>query len=234
MLTALGWGALAASSVMIGAVLGCLRSWPTRPLGLLLGFGAGALLSAISFELFAEGFKEGGADAVSAGLAAGALVYFVLNRRLVGRNGEGGGGGGSSLALGAFLDGIPEQLALGLGLATGAGVSVGLLVAVFVSNLPESIGSASESRESGTKRGPILRLWAGVAIVSTLATVVGYALLDGASGNVLGAIQGFAAGALIVMLVDTMIPDATRRAGEPTGLFTTLGFAVAALISFTT
>ena len=233
MLTALGWGALAASSVMIGAVLGCLRSWPTRPLGLLLGFGAGALLSAISFELFAEGFKEGGADAVSAGLAAGAFVYFVLNRRLTGRSGD-GGGGGSSLALGAFLDGIPEQLALGLGLATGSGVSVGLLVAVFVSNLPESIGSASESLESGTKRGPILRLWAGVAIVSTLATVAGYALLDGASGNVLGTIQGFAAGALIVMLVDTMIPDATRRAGGPTGLFTTIGFAVAALISFTT
>ena len=231
MLTALGWGAHAASSVMIGAVLGCLRSWPKRPLGLLLGFGAGALLSAISFELFEEGFKEGGADAVCAGLAAGALVYYVLNRRLTGRSGE--GGGGSSLALGAFLDGIPEQLALGLGLATGAGVSVGLLVAVFVSNLPESIGSASEARESGTKRGPILRLWAGVAIVSTLATVAGYALLDGASGNVVGTIQGFAAGALIVMLVDTMIPDATRRAGGPTGLLTTLGFAVAALISFT-
>ncbi len=228
--SALGWGALAASSVVIGALLGCLRSWPSRPLGQLLGFGAGALLSAISFELFGEGFQAGGADAVCAGLAAGAATYFVLNRRMQRR---GGGDGGSSLALGAFLDGIPEQLALGLSLVTGTGVSVGLLVAVFVSNLPESIGSASEARESGTKRGAILRLWAGVAIVSTLATVLGYALLDNASGNVVGTIQGFAAGALIVMLVDTMIPDATRRAGGTTGLFTTFGFAVAALISFT-
>ncbi len=229
--TALGWGALAASSVMIGAVLGCLRSWPSRPLGLLLGFGAGALLSAISFELFDEGFKQGGGDAVTAGLAAGALTYFTLNNRLLKR---GGGEGGSSLALGAFLDGIPEQLALGLSLATGSGVSVGLLVAVFVSNLPESIGSASESRAAGTSRRSILRLWAGVAIVSTLATVTGYALLEGASGNLVGAIQGFAAGALIVMLVDTMIPDATRRAQQTTGLLTALGFAVAALISYTT
>lgn len=226
---ALGWGALAASSVLIGAVLGCARRWPSRPLGELLGFGAGALISAISFELFDEGFQHGGGDAVTAGLAAGALTYFVLNRRL---ERDGGGDGGSGLALGAFLDGIPEQLALGLGIAAGGGVSVGLLVAVFVSNLPESIGSASEARASGTPRASILRLWAGVAAISTLATLIGYAALDGASGELIAGIEGFAAGALLVMLVDTMIPDATRRAGGTTGLFTTLGFAVAALISY--
>ena len=225
---ALGWGVLAASSVVIGALLGCARTWPSKPLGQLLGFGAGALISAISFELFGEGLRNAGGDAVSAGLAAGALTYFVLNRRLE----RGGGSGGSSLALGAFLDGIPEQLALGISIAAGGGVGVGLLVAIFVSNLPESIGSASEARESGQPERAILRLWLGVAIVSTLATVVGYAALEGASNDAIAAIQGFAAGALIVMLVDTMIPDATRRAGGTTGLFTTLGFAVAALISY--
>ena len=108
-----------------------------------------------------------------------------------------------------------------------------LLVAIFVSNLPESIGAASESREAGQQRGAILRLWIGVAIVSTIAAVVGYVALEDAGGNLVGGIQGFAAGALLVMLVDTMIPDATRRAGGSTGLFTTLGFAVAALISAT-
>lgn len=113
-----------------------------------------------------------------------------------------------------------------------AGGGVGLLVAVFVSNLPESIGSASADRQAGKGTGAILRLWLGVAIVSTIATVVGYAVLDGASGNVIAGIEGFAAGALLVMLVDTMVPDATRRAGGTTGLFTTLGFAVAALISY--
>lgn len=229
---ALGWGAFAASSVLIGALLACWRPWPTRPLGWLLGFGAGALISAISFDLFDEGFTAGGAGAVTAGMACGALVYFVLNRRVAGRGGS-SSDSGSSLALGAFLDGIPEQLALGLSLVSGGAISVGLLVAVFISNLPESIGSASESLAAGEKRGPVLRLWAGVALISTLATVVGYALLDSASGNLVGAIQGFAAGALIVMLVDTMIPDATRRAGGTTGLFTALGFAVAALISVT-
>jgi len=226
---ALGWGAFAASSVVIGALLGCARDWPSKPIGQLLGFGAGALISAISFELFDEAFAVGGGDAVSAGLAAGAFTYFALNGRLERR----GSTGGAALALGAFLDGIPEQLALGLTLATGDGVGVALLVAIFVSNLPESIGAASESREAGQQRGAILRLWIGVAIVSTIAAVVGYVALEDAGGNLVGGIQGFAAGALLVMLVDTMIPDATRRAGGSTGLFTTLGFAVAALISAT-
>ena len=229
MLGALGWGALAASSVMIGALLGCLHAWPARPLGQLLGFGAGALISAISFELFDSGFQHGGGTAVTIGLATGALTYFTTNRQLERR---GSSSGGTGLALGAFLDGIPEQLALGLGLASGRGVSIGLLVAVFVSNLPESIGSAAEARSAGTATASTLRLWAGVTAVSILATVVGYATLNGASGNIVAGIEGFAAGALIVMLVDTMIPDATRRAGGTTGLFTTLGFAVAALISY--
>lgn len=224
---ALGWGALAASSVLLGALLGCARSWPGRPIGALLGFGAGALLSAISFELFDEGFQDG-AIGVTAGLAAGAVTYVVLNSRVERRPDP----GGSSLALGAFLDGIPEQLALGLSLVSGSGVSAGLLIAVFVSNLPEAIGSASESREAGTPRGAILRLWAGVFVVSTLAAVLGYVVLDSAPADVVAGIQGFAAGALIVMLVDTMIPDATRRLGRTTGLFTALGFTVAALISY--
>ena len=87
---ALGWGALAASSVVIGALLGCARDWPSKPIGQLLGFGAGALISAISFELFGEGLQNAGGDGVSAGLAAGALTYFVLNRRLERRGGPGG------------------------------------------------------------------------------------------------------------------------------------------------
>jgi zinc transporter, ZIP family len=41
MLEALGWGAVAASSLLIGALVGLLRPWPTRAIGLVLGFGAG-------------------------------------------------------------------------------------------------------------------------------------------------------------------------------------------------
>jgi zinc transporter, ZIP family len=233
---AVGWGALAASSLVIGALLGMLRPWPLRLVGLVLAFGAGALISAVSFDLWEEGSQVGDPGFVGVGLAVGALTYFALDR-VVGRRARSGDktasrdDAGTALALGAFLDGIPEQLVLGIGLAAGEGVSVGLLVAIFVSNLPEAIGSASAMREAGRSTRAILALWTFVAVCCALATVAGSALGDAVSGELRAAIDGFAAGALIVMLVDSMIPDATEDAGRQAGLVTVLGFALAAALS---
>ena len=236
MLGALGWGALAASSLVIGALLGLARDWSPRLIGLVLAFGAGALISAVSFELFEQGAAEGSLRSVAYGLAAGALVYFVLARALD-RAGSSRGAtagqedAGAALALGAFLDGIPEQAVLGIGLGGGQGVSIGLLVAIFVSNLPEAIGSASELRAEGRSPRFIRLLWLGVAAVCCLATLLGYGAADATSGELKAAINGFAAGALLVMLVDSMIPEATAKAGRQAGLATVLGFALAAGLS---
>jgi ZIP family zinc transporter len=233
---ALGWGALAASSLVIGALLGLVRPWPPRPLGLVLAFGAGALISAVSFDLAQEGARIGDHGFLGLGLAVGASTYFGLNR-LIGRRSHSGNDGGadenagSALALGAFLDGIPEQAVLGIGIATGEGVSVGLLVAIFVSNLPEAIGSSTEMRAAGTQASTIRRLWLLVALICVAATVGGYAIADTVSGNLNAVIDGFAAGALLVMLVDSMIPEAVRKGGDISGLVTVLGFAVAAALS---
>ena len=227
---AFGWGAVAASSLVLGVVLGLARPWPTRLIGLVLAFGAGALVSAVSFELFEEGVAVGGAPAVGIGLGVGALVYFVL-ARAVERVGPGGSSGGTALALGAFLDGIPEQMVLGIGIAAGEGVSVALLVAIFVSNLPEAIGSAIDMRDARISARSIRLLWLGVAVICTVATPFGYLLARGTGGHFEAAINGFAAGALLVMLVDSMIPEATRKSGRVAGLATTLGFAVAAGLS---
>src|SRR4051812_18957728 len=180
MLEAIGWGALAASSLVAGAALALVRKRPARQVGLVLAFGAGALISAVSFELAAEGVIVGSAASTAAGLAAGALTYYLLDgliarRQSSGRGRQGraqGDGAGTALALGAFLDGIPEQLVLGISLAAGEGVGVGLLVAIFVSNLPEAIGSATDMSKAGRTRTTILRLWLIVAAICMIATVV--------------------------------------------------------------
>jgi zinc transporter, ZIP family len=223
---ALGWGALAASSLALGALIGLARPWPRKAIGLVLGFGAGALISAVSFELAEDGVKIAGGLPVAIGLGVGALTYFVASGRVAAM------GGGGALALGAFLDGIPEQMVLGIGLASGDEVSIGLLAAIFVSNLPEGIGGATELRAAGRSRKQVLRLWLAVAVACSLATPLGYALIDITSDEFQGGINGFAAGALLVMLVDSMIPDATEQAGRTTGLVTALGFAVGAGLSF--
>jgi ZIP family zinc transporter len=233
---ALGWGALAALSLVIGALLGLARAWPHRAVGLVLAFGAGALISAVSFDLAQEGARLGDPGVMGVGLAVGAFTYFALDR-LLGRRSKGtgragaGGGAGPALALGAFLDGIPEQAVLGIGLAAGEGVSVGLLVAIFLSNLPEAVGSSSAMRAAGTRPSAIRRLWLLVAAVCVGATVAGYAVADAVTGNFNAALDGFAAGALLVMLVDSMIPEAVRKGGDVSGLVTVLGFAVAAGLS---
>ena len=90
------------------------------------------------------------------------------------------------------------------------GVSVGLLAAIFVSNLPEAIGSATDMQ--GLQAQASSRLWVAVAVVCTLATVAGYAIADSVSGEFQAGIDGFAAGALLVMLIDSMFPDARGRA----------------------
>ncbi|WP_181158437.1 ZIP family metal transporter [Leucobacter massiliensis] len=135
------------------------------------------------------------------------------------------------LALGALLDGIPEQLVLGFGLAEGEGVSIALVVAIFVSNLPESIGSSAELLDGGVKRPAVLGLWAAVAALCAGATVAGWALSGAASVGVRSGLNGFAAGALLVMLVDSMIPEAQGRAKDLAGIATVLGFALAAALS---
>lgn len=232
MLSALVWGAVAAVSPIVGTVLALVRDWRAGIIGAVLAFGAGALISSVAFELAQEGLDIGGPVSVAVGLALGAIAFFAGDRAVSHIGGRSGGGSaGLPLALGALLDGIPEQAVLGIGLAAGKGVSVALLVAIFISNLPESIGSSSDMRSAGKSRKDVLTLWAVVTVLCALATLGGYLIAQLVGGNVKAAVDGFAAGALLVMLTDSMIPDAKSKVGNRAGLVTVLGFAVAAGLS---
>lgn len=232
MLSALLWGALAAVSLTVGALLALGREWRSGSIGAVLAFGAGALVSSVAFELAEEGLRIGGPTSVAIGLAVGAVTFFAADRAVSHIGGRSGGGSaGLPLAVGSLLDGIPEQAVLGIGLATGKGVSVALLVAIFISNLPEAIGSASDMRRSGKPRRAVLTLWMAVSVLCAIATLVGYLIAQLVGGGVKAAIDGFAAGALLVMLTDSMIPEAKEKVGNRAGLITVLGFAVAAGLS---
>jgi zinc transporter, ZIP family len=237
-LEATAWGALGASSLLIGALLGSAGWINRRAVGLILGFGAGALISAVSFELTEEAFALGGADATAAGLALGALAFFAGDSALHGRGAgdrklvrDEEDASGTALLVGAVLDGVPESAVIGITLLAGGEVSVAMLAAVFISNLPEGIGGASGMRASGGSRRSILAAWTLVAVVCALSAGAGYALLDGASNELVALIQAFAAGGVLTMLADAMIPDAYRQGGRVTGLRTVFGFALAALLS---
>jgi ZIP family zinc transporter len=185
-LTALLWGLVASSSLIIGALAGVAHTWNQRLIGLVLGFGAGALIASISFELAEEGFRVGGALPVALGLASGAVTFFVADQLVDRLGGDTTRAAGVPLLLGALLDGIPEQAVLGIGIAGGGAVSPTLLLAIFVSNLPESIGSASDLRSAGHRVGRIVLGWAAVAALCAAATVGGYQLQETAGASLQG------------------------------------------------
>lgn len=235
---AIAVGALAASPLVLGALLAVLVRLPDRAVGLLLAFGAGALIASVSLELSEEAVELGGLGVFAAGLALGALTFYVGDRALDARTGRRrahrtapASAGGSVLALGALLDGIPEQAVLGIGLAAGEPANVALLAAIFISNLPEGIGSAAQLREAGRPARAILSLWGGVALACAPATAAGYALLDGASDETRAVVEAFAAGAVLCMLIDSMIPEGRTSAGRVAGLACVTGFAVAVVLS---
>jgi ZIP family zinc transporter len=235
---AFGWAALAASTLILGALGGLLMKRNAQLAGLTLAFGAGALFSAVAFELAQEAFHNQGPVVLSAGLAAGALTYFVGNALLRRRGGARRGkrvkpateGQGLSIVLGAVLDGIPESVVLGSMLLGGGSVSPAFFAAVLLSNVPEGFSAAADLKREGHKPAWIIRLWVVVVVVSGLSAALAYAVLNVDSPAV-ALVQAFAAGGLLTMLVDTMIPEAHEDAGDSAGLATVLGFALAFLIS---
>jgi len=232
---ALFWGLFAGSSLILGGAIALALPIGDRLLGLIMAFGAGVLISAVSFELVAEAFEtSAGSGGVALGLAAGALTFFVGDALIDRMGGAGrkkmhGAAGGSALAivLGIVLDGIPESAVIGLGLLDGAGVSVAVIAAVFLSNLPEAIAATRGLSTDGWKSGKILGLWGAVTVVCGLSSLLGYVALDSAGASTLAFVLAFAGGAILTMLADTMMPEAFEHGGKLVGLLTTLGFGLA-------
>jgi zinc transporter, ZIP family len=231
-----GWGTLAASSLVIGAVVALLFQIRLRTIGLIMAFGSGVLISAVAFDLVQEASeKSSGNGYVIVGIFAGCFVFFGgdwLIDRMGGdkrKDADGGQEGGSALGivLGSVLDGIPESMVIGLTIFEGGAVGAAYLAAVFISNLPESISSSSGLVTGGWKKSRILWMWVAIALVSGLASLAGYGLFQSASPDVVAFVLAFAAGAIITMLADTMMPEAFQHGGKLVGIATTLGFAVA-------
>lgn len=237
MLEAAFWGFIASGALLIGAAIGIWANLPRRVVALVMGFGGGALISAVSFDLTAEAFALGGTAPTAMGLAAGALAFFVgdlLLERAAARGGgtnRKSGGGGLTIVLGALLDGLPESVVLGASLLGGAGVSTSFLAAVFASNLPEGLGAARDLREEGRSPAWIMGLWLAVVIACTLAAGLGYGVLGDMAPGPASLVQAFAAGAILAMLADSLMPEAFEHGGIGVGLATVLGFSFAFFLS---
>jgi zinc transporter, ZIP family len=232
------WSLVASSSLFVGAAIALRFRLSQKTIGLIMGFGAGVLIAALSVDLAADAFERTNGLVLGLGLAAGGVTFFVGDRLLdryggamrKRSGGEQAGGGALAIVLGIVLDGIPESAAIGVTLLEGTGIGAAFVAAVFLSNLPEALSATSGLAKSGWSGGKIMGLWLLVSAVCTMAAVLAFGLLDDTNQTLIGFILAFAAGAILAMLADTMMPEAFEHAGKVVALVTVLGFAVGFVI----
>lgn len=235
------YGAISGLALVVGAFVGLTFNLKQKVIAAFMAFGSGVLICALTFGLMEEAFHHGGFDAIITGFLAGGIVFiggdYLLHiyggrrhrrRPLYQSRRE---TGGRVITLGAVLDGIPESIALGIALFNSAATGFLMLVAIFLSNFPESIASLTGLKNEGYKNWRIYLLWGTTGLVTLGITVASYQFLHELSRNTLGIIEAFAAGSILAMLADSMIPEAYEEGGTAIGLLTVLGFLVAFILS---
>ena len=235
MLTAIFWGGLAAASLLVGFYLSS-RDLSNRSIGMVMGFGGGALLSAIAYELIPKSVAGGWLMGLA--FIAGALTFFGVDWMIDRQGGadrkdiEGTQvGSGSAIFIGTLLDNIPESIILGMSLGLGGAINMAFLMAVFISNLPEGVAGTLNMEAAGRPRQKIFGMWAWLVLISAACAGLGYLIvswLPAADGHFA---QAFAAGAMLTMLADAMMPEAFEHGGKLVGIITVMGFLVSAILS---
>ncbi len=235
MIAAILWGGLAAAALLVGYLL-ANRNLSNRTIGMVMGFGAGALLSAIAYELIPESALGGTGMLIS--FLLGALVFFAADWWIDHRGGakrkaitSEKNGSGSAIFIGTLLDNIPESIILGMSLALGGSINVAFLVAVFISNLPEGVAGTVNLEAASRSRRDVFWMWFVLVLISAAFAGIGYLIigwLPGADGHIA---QAFAAGAMLTMLADAMMPEAFEHGGKLVGILTVMGFLTAAVLS---
>jgi ZIP family zinc transporter len=224
-LGAFGVGLAAQASLLLAGLVVCWITVPRRLVGVLAGFGAGAMVAAISFDLIVE--AEGLANWELGLVMLGGAAVFLLGDRVVERRfGSGNESGAMGIVVGSVVDGVPESIILGIQLATGIPLSFSFVAAVFVSNIPQAIAPSADLAAAGWGPRRLGRLWLAVVVACGIAAALGFMVADLSSEVTGSGMAALAAGGLLAMLTNSLIPFAYDRGGELAGVATVVGFCV--------
>jgi ZIP family zinc transporter len=217
--------AFAQSSLLVSGLIVYRFHFSAKVIGGLAGFGAGALLSAVSFDLIPQASALVTVESALL-LLAGAAVFIVADRLVESRFGGDDSGNPLGIVVGAIVDGVPESLIFGIAVTTGDPISIAFVAAVWISNVPQALAPSSELAGQGwsiTKTGS---MWGAVVLACALTAVLGYGIGENFSSATGAGAAAFAAGGVIAMLTDSLIPFAYSKGGRQAGLWTVVGFAV--------
>jgi zinc transporter, ZIP family len=234
---------LAASATALATGLGSIPVFlfgprAERATPFLLGFAAGVMGVAAVAGLLIPASEEGSAAVVVAGLTVGVVFLIVVSRRFrpdhgfMGRTGP-GTRTSALVFLVLFVHSLPEGFAVGTAFASDrAGLSLFVILAIGIQNVPEGTSVAIPMQEAGFGRAR--QFWAAVATSAPqpVGALIAFLAVEEVSG-LLPFSFAFAAGAMLALIVVEMLPKAyadQRPLGPSVGV--TLGAAVMLGLSF--
>ncbi|WP_231568262.1 ZIP family metal transporter [Novosphingobium malaysiense] len=220
--------AVVSGALLAGAAWGLFGRLNETLEGLLVALAGGALLLSLVTELIEPSIERSSVGAATLGVAIGSLLFAGADYLIDEKWGANSGGG---LLAAITLDGVPENLALGVALIGATPAEVAALAgSIFLSNLPEAAGGARDMARQNYPKAQVFWLWAGTALLLSAAAIVGNLMLDEASEHVLAVIRCIAAGAVVASLATEVFPKAYRSDMHLAGVATALGVVLAFLL----
>src|ERR1044072_6380901 len=205
--TALATGLGAVPVFMLG------RQRAARLAPFLLGLAPGVMAGGASAGLLSPAPEKGARLAVVAGFAVGVIflvAVWKLMRPDAGFLGRTGPGSRTSalVFLVLFVHSLPEGLAIGTAFASDrAGLSLFVILAIAIQNIPEGTSVAIPMEQAGFSRGR--QFWAAVmtSAPQPIGALIAYLAVEEISG-LLPFSFAFAAGAMLALIVVELLPKA--------------------------
>jgi ZIP family zinc transporter len=209
---------LAASATALATGIGAIPVWllGTRAAALtpfLLGIAAGVMGVASIVGLLLPAADEGSFWELLAGLAVGGVLLGVARSRLdheavfMGRSGPSARTSALVFAV-LFVHSLPEGLAVGTAYASDrAGLSLFVIVAIAIQNVPEGTSVAIPMEAAGY--GRMRQFWTAVATSAPqpVGAVIAYLAVEQVNA-LLPFSFAFAAGAMLSLIVVELLPQA--------------------------
>lgn len=165
----------------------------------IIGFGAGALISAIAFVLIPEGADKQPVWSVLLSFAAGGLVFMAIDIALARSKSR------ISNFLAMMMDFVPEAIVLGAMLTQNLEQAIFLAVIIAAQNVPEGYAAFTEMEKGAKSPAKLLGLFTLVGLSGPLYILLGTTVFV-QWDLALGIMMSFCAGGILYLVFEDIAP----------------------------